>query len=941
MIGRTVSHYKILERLGEGGMGVIYKARDTRLDRLVALKFLKPSLVASEDVKKRFIREAKTASSLDHPNICAIYEIDEIPEGRMFIVMPYYDEGTLSERLDREAPDLEGVLGIVIGVASGLAAAHEKGIVHRDVKPGNIIFTPKGQVKILDFGLAKLADATKVTRDGATLGTIAYMSPEQVTGVAIDHRTDIWSLGVVLYELLARRHPFPGEHNAAVLYSIVHENPAPLSHLDICMPAGLEKVLKKSLRKKPEDRYSTMQEMIDDLETVKRCIAAEAATGPGADGRKTLWGRLGKTALIAAAALAAAVVVLALVKIPRIREALRPVPMVDAAPVWMAVFDFENRTQEPEIGYVFSRLLSADLDQSRYVKVFKAGALFDRQVEARTPRREEERAAVSRGLSSEMSMCRERGIPLLVSGSVEEGEGGFLIETAVLDVGTGDLLYGDRRDCPSKESIFEVVDRTAEGIREKAGLITGERDEPDLPVSALTSGSLGAVTSFYRGIDAYYSGDQLRGTREVRHAVELDPTFVGACQRLAIWCDYKRDSRKALMYARQARRHANAKGLSTIEQSYSQFIENKVKREWRDAVLNIEQLILLDPYNINWYVERGRINYYHMGDFEKAAEDFEKAIGLDSLNLTQRIGTVYNHLGHAYMYSGRSDEAMEAFHSYQEIIGFEEPDPMHSIGFAYQFNGRYGEAVEQYGKVLRKAPSFYVAYRDLGTTYLSMGKWRSAIREYERYLFHEREAEGEGSDGHLLLAMVHYIQDDTSAAGKEIAKVLAEDSLSVRGHWLRGLIALRLAGDADGAAAELRTLNALTKETGEAADRTCYHHLRGLVRLCAGETDEGLVCLRKAEEMSPREFAFFGREFVRCCVDAARYGDALAEAEHLLSTFNGNDAELHYLMGLMHEKRGEGAEAENSYRRAMEIWDGAEEGFKPLERLKSRLQGTV
>jgi len=199
MIGKLISHYEILEELGHGGMGVVYKAKDTKLDRFVALKFLPPHLSQSEEEKKRFIHEAKAASALDHPNICTIYEINETEEGRMFIAMACYEGESLKDKIERGPLPIEEALDIAIQIAQGLAKAHSKKIVHRDVKPANILITEDGQVKVVDFGLAKLAGRTMLTKEGTTLGTASYMSPEQTQGASVDHRADIWALGVALY----------------------------------------------------------------------------------------------------------------------------------------------------------------------------------------------------------------------------------------------------------------------------------------------------------------------------------------------------------------------------------------------------------------------------------------------------------------------------------------------------------------------------------------------------------------------------------------------------------------------------------------------------------------------------------------------------------------------------------------------------------------------
>ena len=267
MIGKTISHYKILQKLGEGGMGIVYKAQDLKLDRYVALKFLPQHLTDNGEAKKRFVQEAKAASAMDHPNICNIYEIDETPDGHMFIAMACYEGESLRDRLKGGPMEVETALNIISQVATGLSKAHEKDIVHRDIKPANILITSEGVVKIVDFGLAKLEGRTKVTKTGTTVGTVAYMSPEQARSETVDHRTDIWSLGVMLYEMLAGQKPFPGEHEAAVVYKIVNEEPPPLAQHAENLPQGLQNILDCALKKDPEERFQSVKEMLNEFTT--------------------------------------------------------------------------------------------------------------------------------------------------------------------------------------------------------------------------------------------------------------------------------------------------------------------------------------------------------------------------------------------------------------------------------------------------------------------------------------------------------------------------------------------------------------------------------------------------------------------------------------------------------------------------------------------------
>ena len=266
MIGRTISHYKITEKLGEGGMGVVYKAEDTKLDRTVALKFLAAHLLNDDEAKARFLREAKAAAALDHPNICTVYEIGEA-EGKTFLSMAFIEGEPLEVPIERGPLPLKEALDIGRQIADGLEAAHEKGVVHRDIKPPNVMVDAKGHATIMDFGLARLTEASRLTKADQTMGTVAYMSPEQAQGMEVDKRSDIWALGVVLYEMVRGQRPFQGEYDQALLYEIVHEEPEPLTGVRAGVPMELEFIVGKCLAKDPADRYQSAGDAIVDLRT--------------------------------------------------------------------------------------------------------------------------------------------------------------------------------------------------------------------------------------------------------------------------------------------------------------------------------------------------------------------------------------------------------------------------------------------------------------------------------------------------------------------------------------------------------------------------------------------------------------------------------------------------------------------------------------------------
>ncbi len=336
MIGKTISHYKILEELGKGGMGVVYKAQDTKLDRTVALKFLPPDLTADPDAKQRFIHEARAASALDHPNICTIYEINEADD-QLFIAMAYIEGQTLKDKIKAGPLGADEAAGIVLQVAEGLQEAHEHGIIHRDIKPANIMITPKGRAKIMDFGLAKSGGVPDLTQEGTTLGTVAYMSPEQTRGDEVDHRTDIWSLGVMFYEMATGRRPFRGDYEQAVVYSILNEDPEPPGDAHDEEAMGIDSILERCLKKAPAERYPAATDLIADLRAFSTGTTPfSSRTGLGAfetrAGRRGAWWTwIGVVAVLGAAAA---------IILPRVLSTTRDEPVAERK--MLAVLPFEN-----------------------------------------------------------------------------------------------------------------------------------------------------------------------------------------------------------------------------------------------------------------------------------------------------------------------------------------------------------------------------------------------------------------------------------------------------------------------------------------------------------------------------------------------------------------------------------------------------------------------
>ncbi|MCK4539153.1 MAG: protein kinase, partial [Candidatus Krumholzibacteria bacterium] len=516
MIGKTISHYKILEKLGEGGMGVVYHALDIKLDREVAIKFLPPHLSSDAEATKRFIHEAKAASSIDHSHIGTIYEIDETEDGVTFIVMALYDGETLRDRMDRGGMSVEESLEIASQIASGLSKSHQKNIVHRDIKPSNIIITSDGEVKIIDFGLAKLAGRTKLTKDASTLGTAAYMSPEQARGEEVDHRSDIFSLGVILYELVAGEPPFKGEHEAALLYGVVHEEHQPLSRSGVDIPAPLQEIVNRALEKEPDQRYQSALEFNDD-------IAGFRGETTGLSGSRIRTGRNkpGWRVVLVGIAGAAIVVTLFAVLWPRFRD---PAP---AEGVTLAVVDFNNiSTPGDSIRTVsMTGLLHVGLVENSPCRVVSPSYLQDIRRRlfnvVRGPIEE----------SQALEVARESGATMLLSGQMGELDGRPYVAWQLVDTQTGESVAARRVE---GTQVAALADGVLEGV---LSVLTARYGAAvSLPIQSVTELTTANPEAYEYYVAAGLAGERMEVNKQVdllKKAVAHDPTFALAQLKLA------------------------------------------------------------------------------------------------------------------------------------------------------------------------------------------------------------------------------------------------------------------------------------------------------------------------------------------------------------------------------------------------------------------------
>jgi serine/threonine protein kinase/tetratricopeptide (TPR) repeat protein len=958
MIGKTIARYRIVEKLGEGGMGEVYLAIDTELERKVALKFLPQKVAYDPDALARFKREARAAAALNHPNIITVYEVGR-HEDQSFIAMAYVDGEPLSDEL-QSGITVERALQIGIEACDGLDKAHQAGIVHRDIKPDNILIDSDGRVKILDFGLATFGESGGVASNESTAGTAHYMSPEQARGEDVDARSDVFSMGAVLYEILTGKRPFKGAHVEAVRYAVLNENPEPLSSFNPDLPADLERVVLKALSKNRDDRYPSAAELGADLESVRSQMTAARSKIPSK--------RLAIPGAIVLLAVAAFFIVNPFkVNISSEQDAV-------AGQNTIAIMYFENLVQQGDpqrLGEIITNLLITNLSQTQSLKVVSSQRLYDiLKIKGR-----EGAKVIDRTTASEIA--KTAGARWMMLGSILQVEPHLVVTTQLIDVATGNIENSQRLTGTPDESVFELVDRMTGDTRTELALSTPKGAERPKPLVDVSTDALDAYRYYIEGLELEFKYYSVEACESFRKAVETDPSFAMAHYHCAVNAFRAGNLRAGQAALEDAVKYADR--VSEKERLYIQALEANWGNRQDEAAAKWKQIADLYPDEKEALLNLAS-QYNDRGDYVTALDYYQKILAIDPYHK----GT-YNALAYLYDRMGDFEKSVEAINRYIGLAP-DEANPYDSRGDLYAFHGDLEDAIASYQKAVEIKPDFYMSLIKLGNIYLFKGQYDQAEAYYLR--LSDSEDPSVRSRGRCYPAIVKWYQGRLQEALEALETAMDADKqdryhaeqhlqkFSMRSaiytdlkQFKRAQIEARIRfdilkqtfpgfaaqidlilarvyadnGDIEQAESIIGEYEAVLDTLAHNAQRG-YYRAKGKVALESNDPQSAAVYWEQALSLHPYGFAI-KHDLATAYLGSDRVDEAIAVLEKALARYDEHRLEspylaarAHYTLGLAYQQAARKDEAIQQFQRFLEIGGNADPELDEVPDAKKRIE---
>jgi non-specific serine/threonine protein kinase len=972
MIGETVYQYQILEKIGSGGMGEVYLAEDTKLNRKVALKFLPIHLSSDKALNTRFINEARAAAKLNHPNIITIHEVSEY-DGRPFFAMEHVEGNPLSDVIEKDGLTSDQAVDIILQISEGLKAAHKAGIVHRDIKPSNVIIDESGRCRILDFGLAAIQSEERLTRTGSLLGTVEYMSPEQVRGEKIDPRSDIFSLGVLLYEMLTGQLPFKGDYVAGVVYSIINESPETLVKHKPEIPDLFQAIIDKVLEKDPELRYRH----IDDLQADLKKINSEQETV--AIQKSSVYIKPVRRLIIPATAIIAIVLLFLIFKPWRI--VIEPDQRAIAAENRLAVMYFDNLADPDDsqkLGEIAANLLITDLSESNYLQVISSQRLYDiLKILGR-----EGQKRVDRDVATQIA--EKADAKYMLMGSILRDKPHIILTAQLIDVSTGNIIASQRIEGEQGMEIFPLVDRLTIEIKGDLALPSSAQKELDPVITDITTHSQEAYRHYLDGVDLQKKHYFMEAQESFKKALDYDSTFAMAY----FWLSRSQDPTQM----RSTRKKWIEKAIKFSDNA-TQKEKHYIRAQEQMLSLNYEQAInefqkILERYPDEKEAYQGMGSAYYLSDrYSEAIGVLETAIEIDSV-----YKNAYNMLAYNYFEIGDYEKALWAINKYISLAP-DEANPYDTRGDIYRDNSEIDKAIESYEKALEIKPDFFTTLYKLGNIYIFKKRyidaedifvricstddlvWRSRGRYGMAYIplyqgkFNQAlEVLDKGIGGdeldhyygrynsskHALKAVILREKDRFESAIEEIEmaiEIFRRNFPDDRTEWLNLYVSL-LAENNEIAKAE-EIAEAARKEIKEKYPNRMYSYwiARGNIEFYRSNLDAARIHFEMV--VNERERPGYGVHY-KLGLTYLKMGmneEAINELEADVAKYTSVRAfqsilevKSYYHLGIAYEESGWINKAIEQYEEFLDIWKNADPGIEEIDDARARLaklkQGT-